>query len=255
MKILSIDVGIKNLALCIIQTINDFPFYKIEYWEVLNLCNEEKMECCGISNKCPCKKPAKFIKDDKLYCKQHASKTDFKLPTSDLNKYKRLKLDELIKLANEYNIERIKPDNKINLVKYIEKYIDENVLKNIGTLKCNQYNLIDVGKIIKKKLEEEEDQKKIDIKNIEIILIENQISPIANRMAIIQGMLTQYFLMKNKKKISYISGTNKLKLFIGNKKTTYNQRKKLSIDITNNLLNEEKEIGLNCIINIKKEMI
>ena len=67
MKILSIDVGIKNLALCIIQTINDFPFYKIEYWEVLNLCNEEKMECCGISNKCPCKKPAKFIIMKKIF--------------------------------------------------------------------------------------------------------------------------------------------------------------------------------------------
>ena len=34
-----------------------------------------------------------------------------------------------------------------------------------------------------------------DVSGIEIVLIENQISPIANRMKTIQGMIMQYFIM------------------------------------------------------------
>jgi hypothetical protein len=43
------------------------------------------------------------------------------------------------------------------------------------------------------------------------VIIENQISPIANRMKTIQGMIAQYFIMKNVKTIEFISASNKLK--------------------------------------------
>ena len=55
-------------------------------------------------------------------------------------------------------------------------------------------------------------------------------------MNAIQGMLTQYFIMKNMENIFFVSAANKLKMFIDNKKTTYSERKKLSIDITKKLL-------------------
>jgi hypothetical protein len=48
------------------------------------------------------------------------------------------------------------------------------------------------------------------------IIIENQISPIANRMKTIQGMLSQYFIMKYEDRnitIDFISSFNKLKMF------------------------------------------
>ena len=114
-------------------------------------------------------------------------------------------------------------------------------------------NLIDLGKIIKNKLEEKELSKKINLNTIDMILIENQISPIANRMAIIQGMITQYYLMKNKNIIKFISGINKLKFFIGTKKTTYNERKKLSIQITNKLINETNNTWSEFFFNNKKQ--
>jgi len=62
-------------------------------------------------------------------------------------------------------------------------------------------------------------------------MIENQISPIANRMKTIQGMIAQYFIMRNEDiNIDFVSASNKLKKFINNnEKTTYNERKKLSI--------------------------
>ena len=59
-------------------------------------------------------------------------------------------------------------------------------------------------------------------KTITHIIIENQISPIANRMKTVQGMLAQYFIMKYGATchIEFISSVNKLKIFdpLGSKK-------------------------------------
>ena len=116
--------------------------------------------------------------------------------------------------------------------------IKSNVFENITSVKCTDYDIVSIGKTIKEKFDEQIESSDLNLDNIDIILIENQISTIANRMAIIQGMIAEYFLMKNKYNIKFISSANKLKLFIGPKKTTYNERKKLSIEITNNQLNK-----------------
>ena len=47
MKILSIDVGIKNLALCLIEGNN--KEYTIKDWKVINLCGEKQI--CSQINK------------------------------------------------------------------------------------------------------------------------------------------------------------------------------------------------------------
>ena len=54
-------------------------------------------------------------------------------------------------------------------------------------------------------------------------------------MKSIQGMITQYFIMKNIMNITFVSSANKLKRFI-TKKTTYDERKKLGIIVTQNIL-------------------
>lgn len=47
MNILSIDVGIKNLALCLIH-LDENNNFEITKWDVINLCKEEKQTCnCG----------------------------------------------------------------------------------------------------------------------------------------------------------------------------------------------------------------
>ena len=117
MKVLSIDVGIKNLALCIIyledkKYIDTYKF-NIEKLEIVNLIDDQKILCefelsdkNKNKSKILCNKPAKYIKNNCCFCKNHATKNnDFILPTSQFNKIKRLKLDELIKLADDYNID------------------------------------------------------------------------------------------------------------------------------------------------------
>ena len=82
-------------------------------------------------------------------------------------------------------------------------------------------------------------KKKFDnlFKDIEFdaILIENQISPIANRMKCLQGMMTQYFIMKNWFSIEYVSSSNKLKGFT-TKNMNYKQRKQYSIDTAKQII-------------------
>ena len=95
---------------------------------------------------------------------------------------------------------------------------------------------------------------------IDHVIIENQISPIANRMKTIQGMLVQYFIMSDiqVENIEFISAANKLKEYDVKDKdtkekskekdkdkpkmkntTTYSERKKLGISRCLEMLHSE----------------
>lgn len=72
---------------------------------------------------------------------------------------------------------------------------------------------------------------------IDMMIIENQISTIATRMKTLQGMITQYFIMKHVPRIEFISASCKLKLFtdstadISIDASSYSDRKKSGIAI------------------------
>ena len=245
MKILSIDVGIKNLAICVIETTettettelnnNVYKSFKIIYWNIINLSEDKKKCNCSTSLKKAlnqCIKPAVFYKNDKLFCKTHANKSNYLLPET-MDKYKSLKLDDLIIFCKQYNI-NYDELNKKSLIKTIETYIEENCLLPLPKLNCNTINLIEIGKSIKINLDNLDNSSNLFI-NIDYILIENQIGPIANRMNSIQGMLTQYFIMKGLYNIKYVSASNKLKNLI-EKNTSYGERKKQSILIAKTIL-------------------
>ena len=77
MKILSIDVGMKNLAFCLFQ-ITDNMKYQILKWDVLNLCKDKEHLCKELKkNKEFYNKNAKYYKNDCYYCKTHAKKKVF----------------------------------------------------------------------------------------------------------------------------------------------------------------------------------
>jgi hypothetical protein len=86
------------------------------------------------------------------------------------------------------------------------------------------------------------------------VIIENQISPIANRMKTIQGMIAQYFIMNNVKTIEFISASNKLKSCVNTINdsddeviadiSTYTNRKKLGVTTCLELLKNTKSTML-----------
>ena len=235
MNILSIDVGMKNLAICLFN-ITDELHYKIKLWDVINLCNETDY-CCGEINKKTkkiCNKKAKFTKNNKYYCKIHAKNKDFKIPPPELNlkKIKKLKILKLKELAKKYDIEFEKKIKKDDLQKIILEEIDIKYFDNVSSIKANDFNLVQYGRNLKTEF-----NKIFKDINIDGVIVENQIGPLAMRMKTLQGMIMQHFIEKDIPLVEEVSASNKLKEFLGNKKTTYAERKKESINITRNLLN------------------
>ena len=234
MNILSIDVGMKNLAICLFH-ITDELNYKIKCWDVLDLCNEKKYTCGEkTKNGKICNKNAKFTKNNKYYCKIHAKDKKYKIPPQELKmkKIKKLKIASLKKLADKYSI-KYEKEKKVEIQELFEIKLEKDYFDNILSLKTKDFNLVQYGRNLKKIFNETFK----DI-NIDGVIVENQIGPLAMRMKTLQGMIMQHFIEKDIPLVEEVSASNKLKEFLGTKKTTYAERKKHSINITKNILNE-----------------
>jgi hypothetical protein len=116
--------------------------------------------------------------------------------------------------------------------KTIVNHLNDRLLNNVTSQSANAIDLIQLGIVLRDRLDKE-----LPMDDIDQVIIENQISPIANRMKTIQGMIIQHFIEKNFTNIKQISAFNKLKEFLGeHQKTTYNQRKKLGIQSCSNII-------------------
>ena len=232
MRILSIDVGIKNLAFCLFN-IHSKTKYSIEKWDVIDLCNDIKERCCGLTKDIQCTKFSKYYKNDKYYCKSHAKKEVYKIPTRELCKAKMKKkiLKDLKKICFDFNLSFTKKNlKKKDYLEKINEYMNENYFESIIKIKASDLNLIDYGRNLKNSFSKDYFQ------NIDIVIVENQIGPLALKMKVLQGMIMQHFIEQECPIIEQISPSNKLKSFIGKKKTTYGERKKLGIKYTREII-------------------
>ena len=229
MKILSIDVGIKNLAFCLFEKAQDSVHFNITKWDVVDISEEETLTCCYEVNNITCDKPAKFSKDDKCFCLKHAKKQQYQIPTTELKPsfINKQKIQKLYDIADKYNILYKKPTKKLDLVSVINQHVIQTCFKEVHATNASKLDLIKIGLNLKTRF----NHLFSDENTIDYVIIENQISPIANRMKTIQGMIVQYFIMSNIKvnKYDFISASNKLKDCTIEDKTSYTNRKKLGI--------------------------
>jgi len=280
MRVISIDVGIKNLAYCILEG-SDKNNYKIIQWDVINLCGSEQQCNCtlkpkiikGKKNKVKielptivCNKKASFLKikdtNANYYCQTHAKLSEFLLPNKSLKNIKSWKRDALVSYALAQGIVCEEGSKKDILIKNINDFLKDKVLDNISSVSANDMTLVQMGITLVKEFD-----KILNIEDIDHIVIENQISPIANRMKTLQGMIAQYFIMRNKCAISFISSANKLKVFskpdnnidtnisISSGPSNYGERKKEGIKIVKELLetNDLNKEWLELFLNHKKK--
>jgi len=216
MKILSFDVGIKNLSYCLfsINCCND-NILKILKWDVINLCDTvvSKKNTCSL-----CKKNAHYClnataNDEKediinltLYCKKHAIQTNLLIYEGG-NKSKSKSKCQIKSNPKESLKKMIYPHLKLIVPPKEQNACDVDMIvlgKNLKTkfdLIFSEYNHMSQLNEIS------------HISGIDAVVIENQIGPLAGRMKMLQGMIAQYFIMMNVNKIEFISATNKLKLF------------------------------------------
>ena len=210
MILLSFDVGIKNLAYCLLS-INEIKdtnednskhFIEIVKWNIIDLSCDKEAGIETVENIlkqcCKCKKSATYCthsntmlpEDVVKFCKKHAEEAQLPM-----------------------HPKLLKSNSKNGHTPYI---VPLSIINK--KVSCNKINIVDLGKNIKRHLDVifAEHMDKIDA-----ILIENQIGNLAGRMNVLQGMISQYFIMRNITNIEFISATNKLKLFktVINKKT------------------------------------
>ena len=187
MIIASFDIGIKNMAYCILDISSNDPI--IKDWNVVNLINDNTIlhNCNQIcKNNKICGKKAKFTKNNNYYCNTHAKNSGFLIPTKNttLPFLKKQKKETIVNISNSLFINSL--GNKDEIIEKIFNHYQNNCLVTMSNkkIKANDIDLLSIGKNIKHKFDE------ITIMNdIDVVLIENQISPIANRMKTIQGML------------------------------------------------------------------
>tara|TARA_X000000950_G_C13615202_1_gene537027 strand:- start:139 stop:747 length:609 start_codon:yes stop_codon:yes gene_type:complete len=139
----------------------------------------------------------------------------------------------------KHKLETNKKMLKKNCIKIFNEYLEEKYFSIKNKVKTKDVNFFTYGKNMK--IHFERLFKNI---NLDLILIENQIGPLALRMKVLQGMIMQHFIERNCNNVLCINSCNKLKEFI-KRKTTYIERKKESIIITLKLL----EIYNNNLIN------
>jgi len=238
MKIISIDVGMKHLAYCIFYL--DTPEskeYQVIDWNVIDLCKSTtEHKCFGfLKNKKPCTKTPSYFKNDKYFCKTHAKKQQFLIPTQNLNKTKlsKMKIKKLKEICLEKKYEIPKKAKKQDYIDLINKDLDDNYFELIKKIDSRSINIVTYGIRIK-----EEFEKLLKTIDIDCVLIENQIGPLALRMKMLQGMIMQHFIENKCTNIKEISPANKLKDFT-DKKTTYKERKFLSIKVTREIMISE----------------
>jgi hypothetical protein len=238
MRLISFDVGIKNLAYCVFSIDGKSKAWSISEWNCANLIasplqESEQVVCCQLIKAKKktdpehiCGKKAKWYTPDsnehrQAYCELHAKMhTEWIIPTSKnaASRIHKMKMNEL-----EMEHKKLFPDtdmgNKQRKSYYVErilKYYDSNCFQSVNagpivkTKTASEVDLVTIGRAIKRQLDN--DTSVVDITHV---IIENQISTIASRMKTIQGMIAQYFIMRfgDNVSVEFVSSHNKLKGF------------------------------------------
>jgi hypothetical protein len=250
--IVSFDVGIKHLAYCFLDKNKE-----IHAWNVLNLVSEESVEpvlTCSL-----CTRKAVFKNESICFCKQHGVKSkDWILPVASIGSMKKQQLVDLF-LAKGWSVPE---GSKETVVKALQGKMLAAV-RPMKKVAAGDVSLIDVGRRMVAELDRvfegwNVDERRsgsevmksdcgVQRRNLGAVLIENQISPIANRMKTLQGMLTAYFLMRFPlAAVHYISSGNKLKKVaeqVGEpeEKRSYKENKELGIQRCREAL--QKDVG------------
>lgn len=242
-KILSFDVGLRNLAYCLLEKIDGHV--KIIEWDVIDLIGEipeDIPKCDGLlkngkecSHKC-----SNVTEDDEHYCNMH-------LPKDVVStKYTTMKIcsHEMKKGHCKRKVFYQTPD-KMYYCKIHGGQKKQGITLNVINKDPSYY---EICKMINQKIEE-----KPVLMDIDEVVIENQPTMKNPRMKNIQVMLFSHFVMRDKnnriKNVSYISATNKLKEAYKKVDITLHkmpanakaQRKKLAIIYTKELLQDQPD--------------
>lgn len=219
MKVLSWDVGIINLAYCMIEYTNNN--WKIIDWGIINLTDRDKLKCSNCGKNASCY--TDISDNEEYYCKKHLPK-DLNPPefesyftedkngtccwTTDKNECDKKSKYKCIK--NNYHCNS-------HAKSVFKKVLDQYKIKSVKKKSVGVISSDELKHQLVKKLEEKKSFLEADI-----VLIENQPSMKNPKMKAISSTIYDYYLIRGifdkeitKSKITrvkFMSPSNKLKL-------------------------------------------
>lgn len=226
MKVLSFDVGIANLAYCVLEKLEDE--FKILKWGVINLVDDRQKCDFQMTNK-KCDNNAQFVIYDKDKSKDELDKSIY---TCSRHKIKLMpSLEKIVQkkkivkyICNYCDNDAYYTCNKLN-INFCDEHLTKwkKIIKFIG---CKKYITVSCGRqsqqTLSEKLFSRLDSLKEYFLNVDEVLIENQPSMRNPVMKTISVFLYSYFIIRgtiDNNLISYvkfISPSNKLKIDIEN---------------------------------------
>jgi hypothetical protein len=257
MKLISFDIGIKNMAYCIFST--DQNTLIVQDWGILNLLEKEeiaqKCSCELKSSKNPCSRKAKYVKNEMFFCETHAKKVIkdnswiVRNKTNTPGQINKKNREDLILFGSKFKLLDMDniPKTKKDCLEIILEELDKRSLFQIISKKkttANETDLITIGRNMRQCLNQLQ-----NVDDITHVIMENQISTIASRMKTVQGMLAQYYIMlPNYTNIEFVSSSNKLKHLVttddlSKNNNTYKQHKIDSIDFCKRFLEINPILG------------
>jgi len=225
MKVLSWDVGIINLAYCLIDYNKQTKEFKILDWDIINLTDREKMKCTE------CNANPSYYQDisEKYYCKNHSKLASITPP----------EFNNLFTINENCPLDLCSFQGKTDLCgkksKYELKTTETNYYCNTHAKSkynslCNSYKLVNHSKkgIDKMSMDDfllrliKELDKRPLLLNCEYVFIENQPTMKNPRMKTISVTLYNYYTIRGivdkhisnspLKEVHFMAPSNKLKL-------------------------------------------
>jgi hypothetical protein len=215
MKLISFDVGLRNLAVCVLDGTSRTDV-QIRHWDVIDVIGEKN----GVERpRCfQCAKPAMWQQTTRYACTKHCPKVETLTKTA-LSKKTNIELQDLYKLSHTTAAPKLKKD-LVNALS--EKYLQTGWRKFAGGANVKHAPVLDLARDIATCL----DTRSSWWTGADLIVVENQKD---RRMFAVQAMIHMYFASKGYT-VRGVSAIHKLNnVFTLDSTATYKARKKTGI--------------------------
>jgi len=248
--ILSWDVGIVNLAYCLVEKTNNKEF-KIKKWDIINLQERKRCEGKDRNNNDCTKKVIKYINidgTDKYFCNTHAKSyitTQSSRFSQCNNNEKCVHINKNNKLCNrkaQMNIPSTQTKSSKS-ISYCKTHL--KIYQTLKKIRPSKSSLQTLAKKLFAILDTV-----TEFKTMDEVLIENQPTLKNPTMKTIASLLFSYFILRGCDDVKFICPSNKLKVSKTanskvksqeNERKIYKMTKELGIKFCKELIKKDKE--------------
>jgi hypothetical protein len=196
MKVVSFDVGLRNLAYCVLEGTSRTDVAIVD-WNIIDILGESAGVGAIKCHKCATSARYEHASNGTFACAKHVPKKQKKMTKTELNKKTPNQLQEMMK---ELNL-RSDASKKLDMVKLVYNHLKQNTWKKCIS-SASSGSCLDLAPDIIHSL----DQRSSSWRGADVICVENQMD---RRMFGVQAMLQMYFCCRGFR-VQGVSATHKL---------------------------------------------